>query len=108
MLDTVDVDAFVKSAINHLIINSCVTEVFETPVIINLLSISIQKSGKKHLILDLSYVNQFLYKCTFHCEDLSLVKEILNPGDFMFTFDLKSGFHHVEIFPEHRKYLSFA
>lgn len=26
----------------------------------------------------------------------------------MFTFDLKSGYHHVEIFPEHRKYLSFA
>ena len=26
----------------------------------------------------------------------------------MFTFDLKSGYHHVEIFPEHGKYLPFA
>ena len=26
----------------------------------------------------------------------------------MFTFALKFGYHHVEIFPEHRKYLSFA
>ena len=99
---------FVESAINDLIINGCVTEVFEAPVIINPLSVSIQKSGKKRLILDLRHVNQFLYKCRFRCEDLSIAKEILNPGDFMFTFDLKSGYHHVEIFPEHRKYLSFA
>ena len=26
----------------------------------------------------------------------------------MFTFDLKSDYHHMEIFPEHRKYLSFV
>ena len=32
----------------------------------------------------------------------------MNPGDFMFSFDRKSGYHHVEIFPEHRQYLSFS
>jgi len=100
--------AFVESAINDLIINGCVTVVFEAPVIVNPSSVSFQKSGKKRLILDLRHVNQFLYKCRFRCEDLSIAKEILHPGDFMFTFDLKSGYHHVEIFPEHRKYLSFA
>ena len=26
----------------------------------------------------------------------------------MFSFDLKSGYHHVEIFPEHRQYLSLS
>ena len=26
----------------------------------------------------------------------------------MFSFDLKSGYHHVDIFPDHRKYLSFS
>lgn len=46
--------AFVKSTINDLIIN--VTEVFKVPFIINPLSLSIQKLGKKHLILDLHYV----------------------------------------------------
>ena len=81
---------------------------FEPPVIINPLFVSIQKSDKKRLILDLHNVNQFLYKCRFRCEDLCIAKEILSPGDFMFTFDLKSGYHHVEIFPEHTKYLSFA
>jgi len=94
--------AFVESAINNLIIDSCVTEVFEAPVIVNPLSVSIQKSGNKRLILDLLHVNQFLYKCQFRREDLSIAKEILNAGDFMFDFDLKSGYHQVEIFLEHR------
>ena len=26
----------------------------------------------------------------------------------MFTFDLKAGYHHVEIVPRHRTYLGFA
>ena len=45
--------AFVESAINDLIINGCATEVFEAAVIINLLSVFIQKSCKERLILDL-------------------------------------------------------
>ena len=26
----------------------------------------------------------------------------------MFSFDLKSGYHHIDIFPDHRKFLRFA
>lgn len=39
---------------------------------------------------------------------MTVAKEELDPADFLFSFDLKSGYHHVEIFPEHRKFLSFA
>jgi len=53
--------AFVGNAINNLISQGCVTKVFELPIIINHLSVSIQKSGKKRLILDPRHVNQFLY-----------------------------------------------
>ena len=53
--------AFVDSVINDLIVQGCVTEVFEAPVIINPLSVSVQKSGKKRLILDLRHVNLFLF-----------------------------------------------
>ena len=100
--------AFVESAINDLISQGCVTEVFEQPIIMNPLSASIQKSGKKRLILDLHHVNQFLYKKKFRCEDLTVAKEILNPADYLFSFDLKSGYHHVDIFPDHQRYLSFS
>ena len=60
------------------------------------------------MILDLRHVDQYLFKSKFRCEDVSIAREVLNPGDFMFSFDLKSGYHHVEIFPEHRQYLSFS
>ena len=29
-------------------------------------------------------------------------------GFHLFKFDLKSGYHHVEIFPDHRRFLAFA
>ena len=60
------------------------------------------------MILDLCHVNQYLFKSKFRCEDVSIAREVLNPGDFVFSFDHKSGYHHVEIFPEHRQYLSFS
>ena len=99
---------FVESAISELLSLECITEVFAPPAVINPLSVSIQKSGKKRLILDLRHVNQYLFKSKFRCEDVSIAREVLNPRDFMFSFDLKSGYHHVEIFPEHRQYLSFS
>ena len=99
---------FVESAFSELLSLECIAEVFAPPAVINPLSVSIQKSGKKRLILDLRHVNQYLFKSKFRCEDVSIAREVLNPGDFMFSFDLKSGYHHVEIFPEHRQYLSFS
>ena len=33
---------------------------------------------------------------------------LLEKGDFMFSFDLKSGYHHVDIAQEHWKYLGFS
>ena len=89
--------AFVESAISDLIRQGCVTEVFEKPIIISPLSGSIQKSGKKRLS-----------RQQFRCEDLSVAKESLCPADYMFLFDLQSGYHHVDIFSDHCKYLSFS
>lgn len=100
--------AFFESAISDLIRQGCGTEVFEKPITINPLSVSIQKSGKKRLILDLRHVNQFLFKQKLRSEELSIAKEVLCPADYMFSFDLKSGYHDVDIFPDHRKYRSFS
>ena len=67
-----------------------------------------RKSGKKRLILDLRHINRHFYNSKFKCEDLFVAKEVLRPGDFMFSFDLKSGYHHIDISPEHRKFLAFS
>ena len=77
------------------------------PDIINPLSVSTRSSGKQRLILDLRHVNQFLYKQKFKCEDLGVATQLFDRNYYLFKFDLKSGYHHIEIFPDHRKFLAF-
>ena len=52
--------------------------------------------------------NQFIYKQKFKCEDLSFVTQLFSRNYYLFKFDLKSGYHRIEIFPDHRKFLTFA
>ena len=84
-----------------------VEEIFCVLDIINPLSVSTCSSGKQRLILDLRHVNCFIYKQKFKCEDLSVATHIFDKG-YLFKFDLKSGYHHIEIFVEHRRFLAFA
>ena len=53
---------FVDEATNELITSGLVAELELALHVINLLSVSVQKSGKKRLILDLRHVNQYLAK----------------------------------------------
>ncbi|GJP65909.1 hypothetical protein CLOP_g22809, partial [Closterium sp. NIES-67] len=38
---------------------------------------------------------------------LNRVAELIRPGDWMFSFDLKSGYHNVEIHASYGKFLGF-
>ena len=59
-----------ESAIAELVHTHAVVEVPFIPHVVNLLSVSIQSSGKKRLILDLRHVNHFIWKQKFiRCED---------------------------------------
>ena len=99
---------FVSEAISDLLRTKCVEILDHKPDIVNPLSVSIQPSGKKRLILDLRHVNLYVFKRKFRCEDVLVALQIFSQGFFLFKFDLKSGYHHVEIFPDHRKYLAFC
>ena len=99
---------FVSEAISDLLRTNCVEILDHKLDIVNPLSVSIQPSGKKRLILDLRHVNLYVFKRKFRCEDVSVALQIFSQGFFLFKFDLKSGYHHVEIFPDHRKYLAFS
>ena len=99
---------FVSEAISDLITKNLVIEHHEPPFVVNPLSVSIQSSGKKRLILDLRLVNKFLWKDKIKFEDWNDALKYFHKDDFMFTFDLKSGYHHVDIFPDHYKYLGFS
>ena len=53
-------------------------------------------------------IYRFIWKQSVRFEDIRTVFDLFQSGYFFFTFDLKSGYHHVEIFPDHRQYLGFS
>ena len=92
----------------ELVKNSAVVEVSSIPRVVSPLSVSISSSGKKRLILDLRHVNQSVWKQKIKFEDWRVFRTYVNKGEFLFSFDLKSGYHHVDIFPPHQTYLGFS
>lgn len=99
---------FVSEAIRELLLSGRVLEVPLLPHVINPLSVSVQRSGKKRLILDLRHVNQYLEKQKIKYEDWKVGLSYFQKGAFMISFDLKSGYHHIEIHTEYRTFLGFA
>ena len=99
---------FVFEAVSELIQRGCVKEVLNPPKFINPLHVVQQSCGKCRLILDLSYLNRFIWNQSVRFEDIRTVFDLFQSGYFFFTFDLQCGYHHVKIFPDHRQYLGFS
>ena len=95
-----------RDAISELLSNGCIIEQNFPPFCVNPLTVA---EGKKlRLVLDLRHVNSYLVKLKFKYEDLRSLSQMLEQGDWFFTWDLKSGYHYVDIHPDHYKYLGFA
>ena len=100
--------AFVESAINELLSLECISEVYAPPEVINPLSVYIQKSERNAWFwISVTLISTSL-GTSLDAKMFSVAREVLSPGDCMFSFDLKSSYHHVEVFPYHRQYLPFS
>ena len=99
---------FVQQSVSELMMNRCVKQVLEVPYICSPLSVVESSSGKKRLVINLRHLNRFLWKQRFKYEDLRVAMLLFEKGDFLFSFDLKSGYHHVDIATIHQKYLGFS
>ena len=86
---------FVLSVITELLQNRYVQKIPYKPCICSSLSFVSNNTGKLRLVLNLCYLNQFLLKNKFKYEDLWVAMLMLQLEDYMFMFDLKSGYHHV-------------
>ena len=95
---------FVNDAILELLQDNRIEELTTPPEIVNPLTVSVQSSGKKRLILDLRHINFHVFKQKFKCEGLHTIRDIFSADYFVFSFDLKSGFPHVDIFTDHPKF----
>ena len=99
---------FVTDSVKELLANRCIKEVKEKPFVCSPLSVVTNQEGKCRLVLNLRYLNQYLRKDRFKYEDLRIAMLMLNKNDFLFKFDLKSGYHHLDIFEPHQSYLGFT
>ena len=100
---------FVENSIAELLESERIKQVSYKPVVLNPLSVSVQPNGKKRLILDLRYVNnRFTKKLRIKYDDWKIASLMFRKNGYMFSFDLKSGYHHIEIFQPHQTFLGFS
>jgi hypothetical protein len=97
---------FVQQAILDLLLTGCIEKLDTPPRCVNPLTVA---HGKKlRLVIDLRHINQYIVTPSFKYEDLHPLSQMFQHGYWFFTWDLKSGYHHVDIYPPHRPYLGFA
>lgn len=99
---------FVENSITELLESERIKQLSYKPHVVNPLSVSVQPNGKKRLILDLRYVNHFIKKLRIKYDDWKIASLMFRKNGYMFSFDLKSGYHHVEIFQPHQTFLGFS
>ena len=88
---------FVKSEVNKLLENGCVVEVKDKPIVINPLTVATNKVGKQRLVFDCRHLNKCLQKFEFKYEDAIVARRLFEKGTYLFSFDLRSAYHHIDI-----------
>ncbi|VDI03553.1 Hypothetical predicted protein [Mytilus galloprovincialis] len=99
---------FVNEAISELLNIGCVIETPFQPFVVNPLSVAVQSSGKKRLILDLSELNVFIKKERIKFEDWKVALNYFTKDCYQFKFDLKSGYFHYDVCTKQQTYLGFC
>ena len=99
---------FVEEAILQLLHGGCIQEWVNPPSVVNPLSVSVQPNGKKRLILDLRHVNKHVWKEKIKFEDYRTALQYIEKQGYMFSFDLKSGYHHIDIHSSQFEFLGFS
>ena len=97
---------FVKTAMKQLLSEGKIEECASAPFCVN--PLSVVEGRKKRLVIDLRHVNKFLFIPKFHYEDLSSLSQVFARDDWFFSWDLKSGYHHVNIYKPHQQYSGFS
>ena len=53
-------------------------------------------------------MNKRLWKQSVKSEDWQTFENYVKKGSFMYKFDMRHGYHHIDIFPEYQMYLGFS
>jgi hypothetical protein len=64
-------------------------------------------SEKLRIIVNMRYVNKHLVKRVFKFEGLSEIVDMTNKEDYLLFYDLTSGYYHVALHPDPRRFVGF-
>ena len=99
---------FVTTTIKEMLANKTIAQSPTQPRVVSPLGVVPKPgSGKLRLIWDGRYVNEYVVTPDLTYESLSFLPEVLAPNDYMFSLDLKSGYHHLDIHPDYWEFLGF-
>ena len=99
---------FVTNEILDLLDSGRVRDVSQNEIeVLNPLTVA-ENGQKLRLILDCRYISSFLRVPGFKCDDIRTIRDLFEVGDYFFKFDIKSGYHHIDILEAHQKYLGFS
>lgn len=95
---------FVDQEIEKLLYKGCIEEVKDKPKVDNPLTVADGKA-KQRLVLDARHVNPHLFKRKYKYENADVSNNVFEAGDFIFSFDLKSAYHHIMMHELNKEYL---
>ena len=98
---------FVQEAILELLASGRIKEMERPPLVVNPLTVS-AKGDKKRLVLDLRHVNRYVHKQKIKIDDWRVMEHFVKTGGYLFSFDIKQGYHHIEMDPDCIEYLGFS
>ena len=77
------------------------------PRVISPLKVVPKKGGKLRLILDLSWLNRYLIFPKFRYDSVKQIADLFEMGDYMFAWDAKDGYWHVDLHEDMWQYMCF-
>jgi hypothetical protein len=105
---TEEYSRFVDGAVADLVVSGGASEWATRPTVVSAISVVPKAySDKLRLIIDLRYVNTHIDTVPFKYEGLQFVRDLIREGDYMFSIDIASAYHHVLIRESDRQYLGF-
>ena len=89
--------SFVTTLISELLTCGRIKENHSPSFSTGPLSVVCQSSRKNGVISDLGILNDYVQKDRFRIHDWKIGLQYISPSALLFSFDLKSGYHHKEI-----------
>ena len=99
---------FVRSEVQNLLARCSIEKIEYKPIVTNPLTVSTNRSGKQRLVLDCRHLNKCLAKFKFKYEDVSVARQLFEKGTYLFSWELRSAYHHISVWEPHRAYLGFC